>query len=467
MANTWLDHLSERDVAQSRRQAAAAEHLTVWGGRVLMVLTFFVLFVGFEPLQRGTAEATGGSALRQISFLALAVLAMPLVLTRWRGALAILGRSWPLLLVFAALGATTLWSPFPDVTVRRLGVLIVLSIAGLGLAAALPSPRQYLVPFVAAFAAVLIADVVISIIMPGRAFDALGLAALHPSKNVAGLVAQMMVITFAATVVAVRAPAAFWALIALTLVAFVFLYFTRSKTALGLTALCTFGLLPVLALAQRSVVMAFLLAGGLVAIVGAIVFATGALQLSGADWAVITTGDASFTNRDDIWRASLANIRERPWLGWGFGAMWSMWPTFHPLAKHVGFWSDSIETLRILNQSHNGYLDIMLHGGVFLASFVLLFVVKTFSDIIGSLGRQSVDLWQVAGNAFYGTFFVSLLFSNFLESTLFFPDGLGGQVFILLAIAHASWRQPRILERRGPSRRTNRAAASNYRHHHG
>ena len=441
MADTWLDHISAREAVRNRRRTALGETLTEWLGRGLMFATFFVLFVGFEPLTRGTSDATGGSALRQVSFLMLAALAMPLILSRWKVAAGILARSWALLLVFAALGTTALWSQFPDVTIRRLIVLTVLVVVGLGLASALPTPRKFLVPFAAAFGAVLVADFFVLGALPGLAYDSLGLAALHPSKNVAGMAGQMMAITFAGTLIGVRRPVGFWVLVALTLLAFIFLALTNSKTALGLTVLCVFGLLPALALAQRSVVMAFLLGGGVFLLIGLILFATGVLRLDGADWAVITTGDATFTGRDDIWRASLSKIRDNPYLGYGFGAVWSMWPIYHPLSQYLGFWTDSPETLRILNESHNGYLDIMLHGGFFLAAFVLVFVIRTLADIIATLGRRNADLWAVAGNAMFGTFFVSVLFSNFLESTLFFPDGLLGQVTILLVVAHAAWRR--------------------------
>ena len=56
--------------------------------------------------------------------------------------------------------------------------------------------------------------------------------------------------------------------------------------------------------------------------------------------------------------------------------------------------------------------------------------------------RRPHDRWMVAGTALLAVLFVSVLFSNFLESTLFFPDMFLGQLIVLLVIAHTAWQLP-------------------------
>lgn len=441
MANTtWLDHMSAAGERDRVRQEAAGEVLALWGRRLLMAATFFVLFVGLDPISRTNEGAAAGSLVRQVSFLALAVVASPLLVMRWQRTLRLLVRAWPLLLVFAAIASTSFWSQFPSVTIRRLVPLAIMFVVALALAATLRSPRDYLPPLAAGFAVILVVDLILAFAAPGLAYDALGLAGLHPSKNVAGGAGQMMAITFAAALLAVRSPVGFWALVALLLLSLVFLWLTESKTALGLTGLSIFVVLPALWLAHRGPVFTLAFFVGIAVAVGGVLFATGTLDLTGADWALITTGDASFTNRDDIWRASVQIVAERPFLGHGFGAMWSMMPVFHPLNAYIGFWTDSPETLLILNQSHNGYLDILIHGGVYLAFVVAIFVMKTMGDVVAGFGSGTQDRWASAGNAFVGTILIGVLLSNLLESTLFFPDGLLGQILILVVVGHAGWR---------------------------
>ncbi|MCF3933454.1 O-antigen ligase family protein [Acuticoccus sp. M5D2P5] len=437
---TWIEYLPRREKAAAARRAIAWEVYTERAAAFLLVLTVLFLLIGLNPLAKDDGQSAGGSTMRQIVLLGLAGLAAPLLLLRLRMALAILARSWSLLLVFAALAMTTFWSAYPSVTIRRFIVFVILFVIALAIASVLNTPRKYLTPLMIAFAITLLADYAVTLALPGRAFTPLGLAALHASKNTAGMVAQMMTIVFAAALLAERRAFQFWAIAGFAVLSLGFLALTLSKTSLGITVLIVFGLVPIFVLARRNKAIALFIPIGLVAIAGLVVFATGAFQLSGADWARILTGDPTLTERDQIWRASLLHIENRPYFGYGFGAQWSMLPIYHPLWNYAGFWTGNEDNLNILRQSHNGYLDIMIHGGVVLATAVAIFIVHAFWDIGRAIGKRSADRWDIAGSAMFAAFFVSLLISNMLESTLFFPEGLLGQFLILLLLAHTAWQ---------------------------
>ena len=434
----WLDDLTLRGAGADARAAAGWDAALCWTARLLLASFLLLILVGLDPLQRGDGESAGGDRARQLAFLALFAASLPLIILRWRAMLLLTWRTTPLLLVFAALAATTAWSAYPMVTVRRLMVMTIVLVVAMAVASVLRTPREFLAPVLVTFAIVLLANYALTVAMPGFAQTDIGLAGLHASKNVAGMVAQTMAILFAGALIAVRHRPTFWLLVALLGLSLVFLTLTQSKTAMGLTALGLLAIMPAALLAARTRLGIVALGSLLVLGVGTAVFLTGALDLSAADWAVLTTGDATFTQRDDLWRAAVAHIRAQPLLGYGFGAQWSMLPLYHPLTDHWGFWTGSYETLKVLNQSHNGYLDLMIHGGVLLVGIAGVFIVVTLARVTPRPGTAH-DRWTLAGSAIVATFFITLLLSNGLESTLFFPDGLLGQLMIILVVGHAGW----------------------------
>lgn len=441
--DTWLDHLSGRQAEADARREAGSARLARQYAQGLLVFGLVFLMVGLGPVATDEVgnSAEGGRA-RQVMFLALFALAAPLLLYAWRQALVILARVWAIALVFAVMTATVAWSAFPGVTVRRLVVYLIVIAFGLAIAAVLSRPRQYIPPLVIACAIVLFADLAFTVLDPVQSWDTIGLRALHPSKNVAGMTAQAMAIVFAATLVAVRRPL-YVALCAwLTALALAFLALTISKTALALTVLCVVFVLPAFLAVARSGVLALVAGVALAGLVGAVVLATGTLRLGGPEWADLLTGDPTFSGRDDLWSAGLQHVRAHLGLGYGWGAQWSMYPTYHPLRTYVGFWTGNENDMRILTQSHNGYIDLVVHGGLLLFAAAMVFVVDTFAKIVAAVVRRPSDPWMVAGTALLAVLFISVLFSNLLESSLFFPDAFLGQLILLLVIAHTAWQLP-------------------------
>ena len=316
---TWIDHLARREKANAARQAARGEWLTLWTARVLLVATYLFLLVGVSPLSEDTGLSADGDMKRQLVLLLLAGIAAPLLLVRWRFVIALLAQAWALLLVYAAIAATTLWSAYPGVTIRRLVVYLIFLEIGLALAAVLRSPKLYLPPLVIAFTVTLVGDYAVTVLVPDRAFTAIGLQGLHPGKNTLGAVMQMMVIVLCATLLAVRTPLFFWSLVVLVVLAFGLLVLSLSKTSLALALLLGVVVIPSFVVLQssRMALLAAFAAG--IVLCGFVVFVTGAFSLGAADWAEIITGDATFTSRDEIWSAMTRHIAAAPWFGYGWG----------------------------------------------------------------------------------------------------------------------------------------------------
>jgi O-antigen ligase len=100
--------------------------------------------------------------------------------------------------------------------------------------------------------------------------------------------------------------------------------------------------------------------------------------------------DPSFTGRTQIWEASLETLLERPWLGYGYGAL---------------FWQDTIspETIEIWRQvgfraahAHNGALDVALQVGLIgLAVFLLLWGSTLWAGWRAVFTYPELGIWIV------------------------------------------------------------------------
>jgi O-antigen ligase len=149
---------------------------------------------------------------------------------------------------------------------------------------------------------------------------------------------------------------------------------SRAGTALAMVELVAVGLVlarqrevPLRALAIRALQFT-LLCGLAVAILG---------------WqdlyARFTHVDSEILRADGV-RASLAMIRERPWLGTGLGT----WPIVYP--RHA-----TVDTGLVLNQAHNDWLQWTAEGGLPFLAILLI-----FTALIGGSAYRSVYALGIA-----------------------------------------------------------------------
>lgn len=443
----WLDELSTVDSRRRLTEEAWLSRGVVVLG-VLIAAGFLVLImVGVTPLNpkdQAGIETARTSAMRQVFFLGLFALSLPIFVVRWRLALEVVVRLWPLFIVLAVLAATTLWSVYPDVTLRRLIVMIISTVVAIAIAVSLNTPRHFLLATGAVCAAIVVGDLMAAALVPERAFTVSpdGLRGLHASKNTAGAVLLAIIPILCGAAIAARSLLGRTAMVGALLLALVVLALTLSKTSLGLTAVGLGVILPAYLIARLLPGTRPILALLAAITLGVTIVMSGALSLSASDWAELITGDRTLTDRTEIWAAIQRHIAERPLLGYGYGAQWSLMPKVHPLAAYPGFWTVQDFDISILRQSHNGYLDLMVHGGVLLASAAALFLTIVIGKIIVSIWQPIADRGVLALDATFALFVPLLMVSNMLESSLFFQDAALGQVLILLLAARAAARSP-------------------------
>ena len=121
--------------------------------------------------------------------------------------------------------------------------------------------------------------------------------------------------------------------------------------------------------------------------------------------------DRTLTGRFEIWERVLSVIKRKPWLGYGFSAVW------HGTDSGMGSYIMG-RTYGVPAHAHNGFLDIHLEIGligVILVSILLINILYKWLLIIKNSN-------QVKGYYFYPVvLLISLILYNFTESVFLNP----------------------------------------------
>jgi exopolysaccharide production protein ExoQ len=154
---------------------------------------------------------------------------------------------------------------------------------------------------------------------------------------------------------------------------------STSKTSLVSCLLGACGLVLV-ALMRRGPVARIV--GSYGAFCAAVLVALGLFTASDVFLAVLGK-DATLTGRTKIWAAVMGRIQERPWLGWGYGAVWSDTDPWAPLAwitKQAGFRA---------YHAHNSWLEQWLGMGVVGLGAWSLYFLETCARALVALCRSA------------------------------------------------------------------------------
>ena len=227
------------------------------------------------------------------------------------------------------------------------------------------------------------------------------------------------------------------------LLAFGFLVITRSKTSIGLLVL-TLGVGYVFQLAARLGPRFGLLAFGGLAI--ALAGLLGVVLFNDFVWSDILASlvsDPTFTGRDQLWAFCLRESLKRMWLGHGYGAFWDVGAFNDPLAKlETGTWIGDVE-VGIINEAHNGYLELWLFIGLPAMLLATWQVFSSISAMTGAAMRTS-SRGAATALAMMAMILLSHLLHNLTEATLFMrnnPFSNTAELFMLVGFhAFASGR---------------------------
>jgi O-antigen ligase len=171
-------------------------------------------------------------------------------------------------------------------------------------------------------------------------------------KNITGAMMAVLTILGVFALRSGRKAVGLWLVIG----AAVFLYFTRSKTSLGLLPVAI--ALAFVAEKIPSLFMRALICLGPVAALNLLTLGS-AIHPGIAAFNREYLKDPSFTGRLDIWRFGFEKIVERPWTGFGFESFWLSPAILRSESKLELNWE-----VQSIIHGHNGYLDMLLTLGI-------------------------------------------------------------------------------------------------------
>lgn len=427
-----------RDLPRATR-AFCAERIALAHKALLYAFLIFT-FIGTQPLVVTTPEERlAGNSLDRISLFAMTGIGVALAWARRDQALAILRANRLVIAAVLFCGASILWSDYPELTLRRAMVLGFTTAIALGIAVSADDLRLFHARLFGVMFFVIVFNLVATVLFPEQAVTSLGVAGIYGQKNPAGMVAMIAVVVSVTYVFGARsASEAVFGLVGAAM-AFFFLLLTLSKTSTGL---CVFalGVGFLFWVAHRTGRgFALLTLGGLVlALAGLIGFAM-VHDFEGQAMLEALVSDPTFTGRDELWAFAWRSALQAPWFGHGYGAFWDVGAVNDPLVKlEPGTWLGDVD-VGVINQAHDGYLELFLHVGL----------PMTFAAVLGF----AAALFRIAGRAVTGRsagvqaayammamlLFLNLL-HNFTEASLLMRGAPFCSVVLLMCFVGARGR---------------------------
>ncbi|HUO21544.1 MAG TPA: O-antigen ligase [Caulobacteraceae bacterium] len=343
---------------------------------VLIILIYSQAWMA--PLFGAAADESASGLIRDMYFpaygAALAVIALSLKDTG-RAML----RQPLLLLILTICSASILWSVAPDATERRIVAITFTTLGGVAVGA------RYRWSQLAEVLATTFAVLAVLSFLAGAFAPAIGrMTVLFPGawrglwqeKNALGGNMTIAFVVFVAAAMLEPRRRRLWG--AMAVLAVVLVILSTSKTSL-VSLMLGGSAMAFVALARRGPIMGVISSFGAVVVI----FAALAFVFFAADVAFAFLGkDATLTGRTNIWQGVMYEIRQRPWLGYGYGAVWDDKTGWGPV-----YWITKIAGFRAAH-AHNSWLEQWLGLGVaglaawslYFAQTLILAIVAVYRD---------------------------------------------------------------------------------------
>jgi hypothetical protein len=429
-----------------RRQGTS---LNLGLGRCLVFVLLAFGLVGARPFSGADIDSVSTASdgfLNQAVWLGAVAVAVPLIFSRYRMILPLVGKTWPLLLVIAWDTATAAWSPVPGVTIRRVAVLWFMYAAALGVAASgVPLRDFHRIAFIVS-GLVMAIDIMGAVGMPSRGLDNEGrLIGMHGHKNTAGQVAVMASLCWYYYAGRYQWRTIRFLVLGCSAIFYLAILATGSKTGTALAMVVVVWTTMMVMLARRGSSSTAIFGS---ALSFAILMLIGVLMLSGVSWTEVGTavfGDLTFTGRLPLWEVIWDKIQLNFWNGYGFGAFWDVAGSDNSLGL-----SKSVGWLGVVGQAHNGYLDLFLQTGAIglgLAILSLGWIFRVAARLLAQPTRHSADM---PARAFGYAMVFSIALYNLLESSYLRPHHMQAiWLFLLVAIMQRDLLPARLRTKAG------------------
>jgi O-antigen ligase len=350
----------------------------------LAVFALLLYSGGWELPVVGENATESGSTILRVAYLPAYAAGFALIALRPGASFRVLVRQPFLLILLAVVVASTFWSVNPDQTVRRCFALVCTTLGGAALAARFRWPRLAEVVG-ATFAVLIVACFVVCLAVPRigvmtELFPGAWRGLWREKNGLGGIMAFGFCILSAAALLNPRRARLWWTFAGL---AVVLVLMSTSKTSL-VSLMLGVGAVGFVLVARRGPAAG---AAATWAGVTGIVLLTAFILFAADVFFAILGKDATLTGRTKIWAAVMREIQDRPWLGYGYQAVWgdkSGWGPFAWISKNAGFQAQ---------HAHNSWLEQwlgmglvgLIAWGLFYLQTMTLAVIAVFRDRGGAL----------------------------------------------------------------------------------
>ncbi len=412
----------------------------------LLMLVLIYIIVGIPELNRSDGADMDTDAvdpLHRFAWIGLFAATLPVIAMRWRQTLRLLQASWPLLLLYAFFGLSVSWALDPPVAFRRW----LLSVIQLVVVAALLSGlrRAATLHLLIATACVVgaVADVAAYVVAPGYAVADDGFVGLQLQKNLTGLLMMYGCLAAGTAYFLVQDRKLRLCIVGSVLLMAGLLVVSKSTTSQSVV-LVTPAVVALMLLFVRIGKFAAwaIVTAALTALVAASFGFLAWCGYTGADpWAPFA--EMTFTSRTDIWHFVLGEIAKRPLLGAGYSSFWAINPAIQPSLKS----DDWFGTYAIINEAHNGYLDLLATNGIvgLIAGMAVVFRTILLAGSAVARAEPTAAAWRTGTLAqptavFHMALLIGLLVHNFTESNLFSNNATLVMAFVFTTLDLGKWR---------------------------
>jgi exopolysaccharide production protein ExoQ len=356
--------------------------------KAFAVLVLFLSTGALIPLLTDTEDLAQGNPVNQALWLGVYGITSLLIVMRWRRFVQVAARDKLLLLLVGLALVSVLWSVAPAITLRRDVALLGTTLFGIYFGMRY-EPKEQLWLLAWALGVVGVLSLMFSLALPSYGLDSDGSwqGVFGGGKNVLGRASALSALVF--SLLAFGARKYRWAAWSGFGLSSGLLLLSNSITSM-VSLLIVLVLLPFFRTLRghhtlaASFFIAVILVGG-----GAAMWVTAnettVLNVMGRD--------ATLSNRTVLWPAVIEMIKQRPWLGYGYGAFWLGWSGE---SAQVWLWTARVGLEAV--HAHNGLLELGLNLGLLgVSTFMFGFVVATRRAVSWVRSTKAVEgLWPLA-----------------------------------------------------------------------
>ena len=346
---------------------------------ILPILALLIYSGGWELPLVGETATEAGSAILRVGYLPAYAAGFLLIALRPGSTFRVLIRQPFLIVLLVVVVASMFWSVNPDQTARRCFALVCTTLGGVALAARFRWPQLAEV-MGAAFAVLIIACFVVCLAFPRigvmtELFPGAWRGLWREKNGLGGNMAFGFCILSAAALLNPQRARLWWTFAGLALV---LVLMSTSKTSL-VSLVLGMGAIGFVLVARRGPAAGA--AATWAGVTGVVLLAAFILFAADVFFSILGK-DATLTGRTKIWSAVMREIEDRPWLGYGYQAVWgdkSGWGPFAWISKNAGFQAQHAHNSWLEQWLGMGLLGLIAWGLFYLQTMTLA-VIAVFRD---------------------------------------------------------------------------------------